>query len=301
MLRQDKSKSKRQIALNIQTTGYEASKGDMITEIAAVEYIDGQKTGNEFSTLINNEGRKIDPGAVKCNKITNKMLEDAPTFGEIAQQFLDFIGNDEVIVHNAVYIATFIDTLMNSAIEKAKDHLVDLNAAKDKLAEKIEKLTDKYNALVDEYSSNEPSPDQVAALEKLDAKITAAESEMEECLVDLDRCDNLANTDWTTILADRDVVDVMEMHQLLYPRREGYSHKLNDICAQFDIDASIKHTAPNRAELAMQAYQTLNPDYVEKKKKLSAAQSNRFFGAKRTATVMNAEADLTSNKRVANR
>jgi len=274
----------------------------MITETAAVEYIDGQKTGNEFTTLINNEGRKIDPGAVKCNKITNKMLEDAPTFGEIAEEFLDFIGNDEVIVHNAVYVATFIDTMMNSAIEKAKDHQIDLTAAKEKLEEKIEKLTDKYNQLLDESSSDQPSPEQVTELEKLDTKITAAESELEKCRNDLDRCDYLTNTDWTTILADRDVVDVMEMHQLLYPRREGYSHKLNDICAQFDIDASIKHTARNRAELAMQAYQALNPDYVEKKKKLSAAQSNKFFGAKRTATVMNnAETDLTANKRVANR
>ncbi len=81
----------RQIALDTETTGFEPSLGHRIIEIAAVELINRQLTGNQFHRYLNPE-RASDEGALQVHGLTEEFLRDKPTFREIATEFIDFIG-----------------------------------------------------------------------------------------------------------------------------------------------------------------------------------------------------------------
>lgn len=285
MLRQDKPK--RQIALNIQTTGYEAAYGDRITEIAALEYIDGKYTGNYFSSLINPEGREIAPGAVECNKITEELVSDAPLFTDIADEFLAFIRNDEVILQNAVYTTTFINTEMQIRREKASERIAELEKAKTKLENDLDDAAFELS-FADKDKTSELS-ERMVNLEK--------ELSRHDDLID--HYHEIANTEWLDFCVDRDVRDVMEKDQKLFPRREGYSHKLDAICERFNIKTNIEHNAENRAKLAMQAYQKLCE--VEKKREQAMQQqAHTMFGQSNARKASNtrsiAQAPASTNK-----
>ena len=90
----------RVICFDIETTGFEYSKGEKIIEIGAVEILDGMLSGKTFHEYINPE-RPIPIESYNIHKISNAFVADKPTFVEIAQNFLDFIGPDCLIVaHN---------------------------------------------------------------------------------------------------------------------------------------------------------------------------------------------------------
>lgn len=103
---------KRQILLDTETTGLNESgahyEGHCIIEIGAVEMINRRYTGRKLHLYIKPD-REVDPDAVKVHGITNKMLEDKPTFPEIAQEFIDFIKDSELIIHNAPFDVGFMD------------------------------------------------------------------------------------------------------------------------------------------------------------------------------------------------
>ena len=89
----------RRIVLDIETTGFYHDKHDRIVEIACVE-LDGLKTtGNEYQTYLS-PGVRVDPGAFKVHGLSDEFLENQPEFGEIVDDFLAFIGDDELVAHN---------------------------------------------------------------------------------------------------------------------------------------------------------------------------------------------------------
>lgn len=90
------------ICFDIETTGFEYSRGDRVIEIGAVELIDGKITDNSFHEYINPEGKIIPPDSYMVHKISNAFLEDKPKFSEIAQKFRDYIGDAQVIAHNGI-------------------------------------------------------------------------------------------------------------------------------------------------------------------------------------------------------
>lgn len=91
----------RVICFDLETTGFEYSRGDRIIEIGAVEIIDGKITDRTFHEYINPEGKMIPPSAYAVHKISNDFLNDKPTFKEVAPRFLEFIGDECIIVaHN---------------------------------------------------------------------------------------------------------------------------------------------------------------------------------------------------------
>ncbi|MGL4668454.1 MAG: DNA polymerase III subunit epsilon [Saezia sp.] len=98
----------RQIVLDTETTGLEAQNGDRILEIGCVELINRQLTGNTRHYYINPE-RDSHEEALKVHGITTEFLKDKPLFKDIAQEFIDFIKDSELIIHNASFDIGFIN------------------------------------------------------------------------------------------------------------------------------------------------------------------------------------------------
>ncbi|BFM20759.1 DNA polymerase III subunit epsilon [Gilvimarinus japonicus] len=98
----------RQIVLDTETTGLEATQGHRIIEIGCVEVVNRKLTGKHYHQYINPE-REIDAGAMEVHGISNEMLADKPVFAQIREDFLAFIAGAELVIHNAPFDIGFID------------------------------------------------------------------------------------------------------------------------------------------------------------------------------------------------
>jgi DNA polymerase-3 subunit epsilon len=98
----------RQIIIDTETTGLEPTKGHRIIEIGCVELVDRKLTGNNFHRYINPE-REVETEALTIHGITNEFLRNKPIFADILSDFLDFIKGTELIAHNAIFDASFIN------------------------------------------------------------------------------------------------------------------------------------------------------------------------------------------------
>lgn len=114
---------KRQIVLDTETTGINhvtlPHVNHRIIEIGAVEIINRRFTGKNFHVYLQ-PNRLIDSGALKIHGITNNFLSDKPFFQDIADQFLNYIKNSELIIHNASFDLGFINQeleIVNSDIK----------------------------------------------------------------------------------------------------------------------------------------------------------------------------------------
>ena len=105
----------REIVLDTETTGLSPDNGDRIVEIGCVELINHVPTSNTYQVYLNPE-KDMDPGAEKVHGLTNEFLLDKPKFREIADSFLDFIGDSNLIAHNADFDSNFL----NSELVRAK-------------------------------------------------------------------------------------------------------------------------------------------------------------------------------------
>jgi DNA polymerase-3 subunit epsilon len=98
----------RKIFLDTETTGLDPNQGHRIIEIAAVEMINRQLSNNQFHVYINPE-REIDEAAQEVHGLTLDFLSDKALFQDIAQDFIDFIADSELIIHNAPFDLGFIN------------------------------------------------------------------------------------------------------------------------------------------------------------------------------------------------
>ena len=98
----------RQIFLDTETTGLDPNQGHRIIEIAAIEMNNRQLTKNHYHTYLNPK-RDIDSAAQEVHGITSEFLQDKPLFKDIALEFLDFIKDSEIIIHNAPFDVGFLD------------------------------------------------------------------------------------------------------------------------------------------------------------------------------------------------
>lgn len=98
----------RQIFLDTETTGLYPAQGHRIIEIAAVEVINRRLTRNHFHVYLNPD-REIDPAAQEVHGITLEFLQDKPRFPDIVDEFLDFIAEAELIIHNAPFDVGFLN------------------------------------------------------------------------------------------------------------------------------------------------------------------------------------------------
>jgi len=98
----------RQIVLDTETTGLEPTAGHRIIEIGCVELVDRRLTRNNFHQYLRPD-REIDRGAVDVHGITDEFLRDKPRFADIAGDFLDYVRDSELIIHNAPFDVGFLD------------------------------------------------------------------------------------------------------------------------------------------------------------------------------------------------
>src|SRR6056300_1644044 len=98
----------KKIFLDTETTGLDPNQGHRIIEIAAVEMINRQLPNNQFHVYINPE-REIDEAAQEVHGLTLDFLSDKALFQDIAQDFIDFIADSELIIHNAPFDLGFLN------------------------------------------------------------------------------------------------------------------------------------------------------------------------------------------------
>jgi DNA polymerase-3 subunit epsilon len=98
----------RQVVLDTETTGLDFRLGDRVIEIGCVELLNRKLTGQRFHRYINPE-REVEAGALAVHGLSTEFLQDKPRFGEIADEFLDFIRGAELVIHNAAFDVGFLN------------------------------------------------------------------------------------------------------------------------------------------------------------------------------------------------
>ncbi len=98
----------REIALDTETTGFKPQEGDRVIEIGAVELRNHLPTGEVFHVYINPE-RDVPQSAVKVHGLTEEFLRDKPVFAQVAEEFLGFIGDAPLVIHNAEFDRGFLN------------------------------------------------------------------------------------------------------------------------------------------------------------------------------------------------
>ena len=98
----------REISLDTETTGLDPNSGHRIVEIGAVEMIDHIATNNSFHCYLNPE-RDMPIEAENVHGLSSEFLSDKPLFRNVAGDFLDFIGDSTLIIHNAQFDMKFIN------------------------------------------------------------------------------------------------------------------------------------------------------------------------------------------------
>ena len=98
----------RQIILDTETTGLDPAQGHRVVEIGAVEILGRSITGRDFHVYLNAD-RDSDPEALAVHGLTTEFLSDKPRFSDIAQEFLDFIADGELVIHNAAFDVKFLN------------------------------------------------------------------------------------------------------------------------------------------------------------------------------------------------
>ncbi|MBO6668414.1 DNA polymerase III subunit epsilon [Parvibaculum sp.] len=98
----------REIVLDTETTGISPQDGHRLVEIGCLELFNHVATGKFFHTYINPE-RDMPEGAFRVHGLSEAFLSDKPKFSEVADDFLEFIGEDPLVIHNASFDMGFIN------------------------------------------------------------------------------------------------------------------------------------------------------------------------------------------------
>lgn len=99
----------REIVWDTETTGLDPFTGDRLVEIGAVELINHVRTGREYHQYIN-PLRSMSEEVIRVHGLTEEFLADKPTFDEIVDEFLAFVGTDsKLVAHNASFDMKFLN------------------------------------------------------------------------------------------------------------------------------------------------------------------------------------------------
>ncbi len=125
----------RQVFLDTETTGLYPAQGHRIIEIAAIEVINRRVTNNHFHVYLNPD-REIDAAAQEVHGITLEFLQDKPHFQDVVSEFLDFVAEAELVIHNAPFDMGFLNSELGRIgrenLEKSAGNIIDtLKMAKD--------------------------------------------------------------------------------------------------------------------------------------------------------------------------
>jgi DNA polymerase III subunit epsilon len=100
--------SLREIVFDTETTGLDPRDGHKVVEIGCIELMDGVQTGRTFHHYLDPE-RDIPAETTEIHGITNEQVRGKPTFGQIADAFLAFIGDAPMVAHNAEFDFRFVN------------------------------------------------------------------------------------------------------------------------------------------------------------------------------------------------
>ena len=98
----------REIALDTETTGLSPEDGHRIVELGCVELLNHVPTGRTLQFYLDPE-RPMEADATRVSGITDAMLAGKPKFAEVAQSFVDFIGDAGLVIHNAAFDVAFLN------------------------------------------------------------------------------------------------------------------------------------------------------------------------------------------------
>jgi DNA polymerase-3 subunit epsilon len=98
----------REIVLDTETTGLDPTRGDRLVEIGAVEIVNQIATGAVFHVLINPE-REVPEEAFRVHGHSTASLADKSVFAAVVDEFLAFIGEDRLVIHNAEFDMRFLN------------------------------------------------------------------------------------------------------------------------------------------------------------------------------------------------
>jgi DNA polymerase-3 subunit epsilon len=106
----------REIVLDTETTGLDPKSGHRLIELGCIELFDLLPTGREFHAFVDPQ-RQIDADAERVHGISNAFLVGKPRFEdpEVCDAFLDFIGDSQLIAHNAAFDRGFINNELSLA------------------------------------------------------------------------------------------------------------------------------------------------------------------------------------------
>ena len=161
----------RQIILDTETTGLDFKAGHRIIEIGCVEIVNRKFTGNEYHTYINPD-RDSDEGALRVHGLTTEFLSDKPRFSEIYEDFIDFIKDSELLIHNAEFDIGFLDNeikLVSKNLNPVEKEVVKITDTLQIAREKHPGQRNSLDALVNRYEINGYDRELHGAL--LDSKI----------------------------------------------------------------------------------------------------------------------------------
>jgi DNA polymerase-3 subunit epsilon len=161
----------RQIVLDTETTGLEVEQQHRVIEIGCVELVNRRLTGRTYHQYLNPE-RDIDEGAQQVHGLSRETLAKQPLFGAVHGEFLQFIGDAELIIHNAPFDVAFLNA--EFARIQLAHKITDLCRVLDTLALARQMHPGQRNsldALCKRYSVDNSQRDYHGAL--LDARILA--------------------------------------------------------------------------------------------------------------------------------
>ncbi len=118
----------RSVLFDTETTGLDPLTGDRLIEIAALELERDLPTGRTFHRLVDPE-RDIDPDASRVHGLTRADLQGKPRFADIADDLLEFLGEDPLVAHNA----TFDFNFLNAELTRMKRPAIPLSRKVDTL------------------------------------------------------------------------------------------------------------------------------------------------------------------------
>ena len=132
----------REIVLDTETTGLSPEKGDRVVEIGCVELFNHVPTGKTFQTYLNPE-RSMEMGAQEIHGLTDDFLKNQPIFLKIVDEFLSFIGESTLVIHNAEFDLAF----MNSELNRIGRENIEFERAIDTLSIARKKFPGAQNSL----------------------------------------------------------------------------------------------------------------------------------------------------------
>ena len=98
----------REIVFDTETTGFEPGDGHRIVEIGLVELMDHFPTGRSKQFYLNPE-RDVPIESQRVHGLSGEFLADKPLFAHIADDFLEFVGDAVLVIHNASFDMKFIN------------------------------------------------------------------------------------------------------------------------------------------------------------------------------------------------